>query len=303
VLGIIILLFAAAAFIGAVAIGTTVQERAHVRDSLRQLEGYQIASTRDQEMLEPLSTRVIGGVTGSLTGVARKFTPVGYTEQVKRKILLAGNPPGIEVDRILVLKVFGAASGILWVPLVFGVLNLGGLLSIVALAVLWFTSFMGPDMTLDRRVEARKSEIRRTLPDLLDLLVISVEAGLGFEQALERTATAVPGTLSDEFRRFLQETRLGAARSDALRALDERTDVLELRSFILAMLQADTFGVSIARILRSQAQDMRIRRRQLATEAAQKAPVKLLMPLVFCIFPAIFVVILFPALIQISDAL
>lgn len=298
-----ILLFSIAAFIGALAVGANVMARAQVRESLRQLEGYEVTTTREKEMLAPLSERALASLTSGLTGLARRFTPAGYADQVRRKIVLAGSPPGIEADRVLVLKVIGAASGVLWIPVVFWLLELTGLTAVIALAVLWFGSFMLPDISLDRRVAARQHEIRLRLPDILDLLVISVEAGLGFEQALDRTATAVPGPLSDEFRRFLQEVRLGATRAEALRALDERTDVLELRSFILAMLQADTFGVSIARILRSQAADMRIRRRQLATEAAQKAPVKLLLPLVFCIFPAIFVVILLPAMIQIGDAL
>jgi tight adherence protein C len=217
--------------------------------------------------------------------------------------VLAGNPPGYEVDRLLILKIVGLASGVLWVPLVYGMLHMHGLFALLMVGVTWTGSFLAPDLRLSNKIEARQHQIAIALPDILDLLVISVEAGLGFEQAIERTASSVPGPLSEEFRRLLQETRMGASRADALRALDERTQVEELRSFILAMLQADAFGVSVSRILRSQADEMRVRRRLSAEELAEKAPVKMLFPLVFCIFPAVFVVVLGPALIQINKVL
>jgi tight adherence protein C len=235
-----------------------------------------------------------------LMGIVRKRTPVGYIETLRHKLVLAGHPPGYELDRLLIFKVVGAASGLVWVPLVLFGLGLSGTTGLFAIALLWVASFLLPDLSLGRKIEARQKEIARRLPDILDLLVISVEAGLGFEQAIDRTSAAVPGPLSEEFRRMLQETRVGASRADSLRALDQRTEVPELRSFILAMLQADTFGVSIARILRAQADEMRIRRRLAAQELAQKAPIKMLFPLVLCIFPAMFVVVLGPAFISIS---
>ena len=214
----------------------------------------------------------------------------------------AGNPPNLNVDKILVMKLLGLVSVVFWLPITL-MLGFQGPLLLVGVVVLWGVSFMYPDVLLNRKIEDRQKEISRKLPDILDLLVISVEAGLGFEQALDRTCTAVPGALSDEFRRMLHEIRIGSTRADALRAMADRSDVPELRSFILAMLQADTFGVSISRLLRSQADEMRIKRRLMAQEKAQKAPVKMLFPLVFCIFPSIFVVILGPAMINISRAL
>lgn len=280
---------------------SVVAERADVRDSLRRLEGYQIQDVRDQEMLAPISERVFNPFLSGLAGVAQRFTPQGYREQVARKLVLAGSPINLNVDQILVLKLLGLVSGLIWLPLVIVVLHLSGFVALVFVAVLWFTSFMGADVYLSRKIESRQHDIAVQLPDILDLLVISVEAGLGFEQALERTTTAVPGPLSDEFRRMLRETRYGATRAEALKAMDERCEVPELRTFIMAMLQADTFGVSISRLLRSQADEMRIRRRLRAQEQAQKAPVKMLFPLVFCIFPSIFVVILGPAMIQLVE--
>jgi tight adherence protein C len=293
-----------AAAVGALVylVAATSIEKADVRESLRRLEGYQIQDVRDQEMLAPISERVVAPLLEGLTGVATRFTPKGYGEKVAQKLVHAGNPPNLNVDKVLVLKLIGLVSVAFWLPVLL-MLKLQGPMLFVGVLVLWGVSFMYPDVLLDRKIEDRQKEISRKLPDILDLLVISVEAGLGFEQALDRTCTAVPGALSDEFRRMLHEIRIGSTRADALRAMADRSDVPELRGFILAMLQADTFGVSISRLLRSQADEMRIKRRLMAQEKAQKAPVKMLFPLVFCIFPSIFVVILGPALINISHAL
>jgi len=284
-------------------VGSVSAERAEVRDSLRRLEGYQIQDVRDQEMLVPISERVFAPMFEGLTGVARRFTPSGFGEGISNKLVLAGSPANLNVDKVLVFKLLGLISIVVWAPLMLALGILQGMMLIVGILVLWGCSFMYPDVMLNRLIEDRQKQIQRKLPDILDLLVISVEAGLGFEQALDRTCTAVPGALSDEFRRMLHEIRIGSSRADALRAMADRTDVPDLRAFILAMLQADTFGVSISRLLRSQAEEMRTRRRLRAQEKAQKAPVKMLFPLVFCIFPAIFVVILGPAMIQISQNL
>ena len=299
-LTLIIAVSVGAVFLGAIATGAILVERAQIRESLRRLENYQVTGARDQEMLKTFGARVLTPFSSGFMGLIRKFTPVGYIDSVRHKLVVAGNPPGYEVDRLLILKVVGAASGIVWVPLVLWGAALEGTTALFAIALLWVASFLLPDLSLGRKIESRQKEIARRLPDILDLLVISVEAGLGFEQAIDRTSNSVPGPLSEEFRRMLQETRVGASRSDALRALDQRTEVPELRSFILAMLQADTFGVSIARILRAQADEMRVRRRLAAQELAQKAPIKMLFPLVLCIFPAMFVVVLGPAFISIS---
>ena len=159
---------------------------------------------------------------------------------------------------------------------------------------------MFPKLLLTRRVEARQHKIKLALADTLDLLTIAVEAGLGFDAALARVVSSVPGPLSDELFRMLQELKIGVPRSQAFNNLSERTKVPELDQFITAMNQADAFGISIGNVLRVQSEQLRLKRSQYAEERAAKTPVKLLFPLLFCIFPGLFVVIVGPAAIQIS---
>jgi tight adherence protein C len=296
---LIVALAVAAVGLGAWSVSTSMDARAGGRRSLRAIDDYQLVDVRDEEMAQPIAARVFAPAGKAFTDLARRLTPVGYVDGVRRKIVLAGNPPGYEVDRFLILKLLGVGSIIVWIVLAAMFMSDHVPMAILTVVLASGICIFGPDVLLDGKITRRREEIERRLPDTLDLLVISVEAGLGFEQALERTAAAVPGPLSEESRRMLQETRMGASRADALRALDERTQVDDLRTFILAMLQADAFGVSISRILRGQADEIRIRRRQHAQELSQKAPVKMLFPLAVCIFPAIFVVVLLPAAIQI----
>jgi tight adherence protein C len=296
---LIVLLAVSAVSLGAWSASTTLEARGGARHSLRAIDDYQLVDVRDEEMAQPIAVRVFAPAGKALTDLARRLTPVGYVDGVRRKIVLAGSPPGYEVDRFLTLKLFGVASVLVWIVLASVFMSGHAPMAILVVLLASGICIFGPDIVLDGRIKRRRDEIERRLPDTLDLLVISVEAGLGFEQALERTAAAVPGPLSEESRRMLQETRMGASRADALRALDERTQVDDLRTFILAMLQADAFGVSISRILRGQADEIRIRRRQAAQELSQKAPIKMLFPLAVCIFPAIFVVVLLPAAIQV----
>jgi len=294
----------AAVLIGIVAVVLAGEERREVRLALRSLEDYEVSSNlREHEMLKPLRERILLPATAQLIRLGQRFTPAGYVTQTREKLVHAGAPAGLDAERFLAIKILGAVSIVFWAWFFLKFAAMGGFYGVIVTGTVWAISFFAPDVYLRRKTDERQHDIAIKLPDILDLLVISVEAGLGFEQAVDRTVNAVPGPLAEEFQRMLQETRVGSTRADALRAMDERTNVPELRSFILAMLQADTFGVSIGRILRAQADEMRVRRRQRAQEAAMKTPVKMLFPLIFCIFPSLFVVILGPAALQIIRGL
>jgi len=285
------------------AVATQAEERSTVRSSLRQLGDYQVEDARDRQLLNPVSQRVALPVLKGLTELGRRFTPHGYVDKTRKKLVITGSPQASDLDRFLAIRVVTIAAVPVVMILWYTVVPLAGRTRLLTLGMVALALILGPDAILNRRKEERQDALRKTLPDILDLLTISVEAGLGFEQALDRTVSAVPGPLSDEFIRMLNEVRAGSSRSQAMRAIDERTDVLEVRSFVLAILQADTFGVSIGRILRAQADEMRIKRRQEAQERAQKAPIKMLLPMVFCIFPALFVVVIGPAVINLVDNL
>jgi tight adherence protein C len=280
------------------------EERSTVRSTLRQLDDYELENGRDKELLVPLRDRVLAPVTGRLNAIGGRLNPPQYAETVRKKFHSAGIHSHEAVERHLAKRIFGLAFIPVWlfINFVINPFGLSGLLHFGSGVLLSAVAFFGPDSQLNSKVEARQKSLRRALPDTLDLLVISVEAGLGFDAAVDRVVDNVPGPLSAEFSTVLGEIRAGASRADALRSMDHRCSVPEIRSFVMAMIQADTFGVSIGRVLRSQADEIRVKRRQQAQEQAMKAPVKMLLPMVFCIFPALFVVVLGPAIINIAES-
>jgi tight adherence protein C len=234
---------------------------------------------------------------GWLRVLAVRLSPAGIATTLQRRLDLAGNPSRWTPDRILAAKglglfILGGLGGL------YGLRTIG--LLIAGAAVAATAGFFLPDILLYNAGVKRQEKIQKALPDALDLLTVCVEAGLGFDAALAQVARNTTTPLAAEFSRVLQEMQIGKSRSQALRAMTDRTTVPELRSFVSALVQAGELGITIADVLREQAKEMRLRRRQRAEEKAQKVPVKILFPLVFCLFPSLFIVIIGPGGISIA---
>lgn len=231
-----------------------------------------------------------------IAGVARRFTPAGTVESLTHRRVLAGSPSGWPTERLLIAKLLLAGgAGTLGVLRFLASPSAGNLMYA---AVLLAAGYLAPDMLISRRARERQGLIQRELPDTLDQITISVEAGLGFEAAVARVAKTGTGPLADELRRTLQDVQTGMTRSEAMRRLSQRTDVAELRHFVLAFVQADSYGLPISQILRVQSGELRLKRRQHAEERAQKVPLKVIFPLLTCILPALFIVVLGPGVIR-----
>jgi tight adherence protein C len=296
-------------FLAIVLIGVFVdQQMAEKRRAVRLLESQVVGASgtapqsidlREQEMSENFGSRVLVPIVSKAGRFAKKVTPLDTRDRLTRKLILAGSPAGWDAERVLAFKIIGSVVGFVAALILLRLVDLSAFLQIVVIALLTFVGFILPDTRLNSAVEDRKREILRTLSDTLDLLTISVEAGLSLNAAIAQVVRNVPGVLSSEFARMLQEIQLGVPRSDAFRHLAERTDVEELNAFALAMVQADVFGVSIASVLRTQAQQLRVKRRQAIEAKAQQTPVKIVFPLIVCVLPSLFVVIVGPGAIRI----
>jgi tight adherence protein C len=286
------------------AIGVFTNEARGVSKSLAVVEAFSAApDALKQELDLPFSERVLTPLVNRFVGVGRKLTPADHAERIRQRLDMAGNPPGWTVDRITSLKFIGFASALgvsLLLSLALG-WGIGPALAICVLASL--TGYTAPNMYLYQKGYDRTKQIQKALPDSLDLLTISVEAGLGFDSALSHVARNTEGPLADEFSRVLQEMQIGLGRSKALRALGDRSSVPELRGFVSAMVQADAFGIPIGQVLRVQSSEIRVKRRQRAEEMAQKVPVKILFPLIFCILPCLFIAVMGPGVISMMGSL
>ncbi|WP_323809199.1 type II secretion system F family protein [Arthrobacter sp. CDRTa11] len=228
------------------------------------------------------------------------MTPAGYEAKLDRWLSLAGRPASMSLDRLVIAKPSLALAGAVLGLLLYSnsptpqIVALGLFLT----ALLYFL----PDLLVYNKGVKRQKDIEQELPNTLDQMLISVEAGLGFESAMARAGGYGGGALAQELMRTLQDIQVGRPRQEAYQAMADRSSVQDLRSFVRAVVQADKYGIGIARVLRTQAKQARVKRRQRAEEKAMKLPVKVLFPLLLCIFPVLFIVLLGPAAIKIIEA-
>jgi tight adherence protein C len=248
----------------------------------------------------PAATRELSPLLERLRSLALRLSPNRFAASLQRRLDIAGNPGRWTPERVLAFKGVGLV-GFGLVGALFGAHHPVTLLTYAALGAA--VGLFLPDLLLYNAGVKRQQRIRTELPDSLDMLTVCVEAGLGFDAALAQVARNTRGALASEFSRALQEMQFGSSRVAALRALADRTTVGELRVFVSALVQASDLGVPVARVLREQSAEMRVKRRQRAEERAQKVPVKVLFPLVFCLFPALFVLVIGPGAISIAHSL
>ena len=269
-----------------------------VQARLTQLGAMQAKNLEELELQQPFLERTLRPLAAALSGRVSRMASSSFQEKAEKRLALAGNPGNLRVADWLAVKAIGAVVGAIIFVILFVIVGVMGLpiplnfgFGIVG-ALLGYTI---PEFWLGGRVKKRQHAILLQIPDALDLLTISVRAGLGFDAALGKVVEKLVGPLTEEFRRALAEVRVGKARREALRDIVPRTEVAPLTNFIGAIIQAEQLGVSISKVLQVQSEQLRIERRQRAEEQAAKAPIKMLFPLVGCIFPSLFIVILAPA--------
>jgi tight adherence protein C len=278
-----------------------------VQARLSQLGTMQAKNLEELELQAPLADRTLRPLMNRFSGRMSGMASTSFTQQTEKRLALAGNPGELRVADWMGIKTIGAVVGGVVFVLLFVVPGPVKILpfpaNLVGILVGAYLGYALPEFWLGGRVRKRQKAILMQIPDALDLLTISVRAGLGFDGALGKVVEKLQGPLTEEFRRALAEIRVGKPRREALRDIVPRTEVVPLTNFIGAIIQAEQLGVSISKVLQVQSEQLRIERRQRAEEQAAKAPIKMLFPLVGCIFPSLFIVILGPAIILIITGL
>jgi len=256
------------------------------------------------EMAQPFMERVIYPIARKLGEFTVKFTPQNWLNSISRKLELGGNPGKIDPSVFLVLQLVAAvgvgAMALVTMTVFSNTTPSGQVFLLTVVGTL--AGFYIPQFYLSRNVTKRQKSIRRAMPDALDLLTICVEAGLGFDAAMAKVVEKWNNQLSSALNRVLQEIQLGKLRREALRSMSENIGITEMTSFVAAVIQSEQLGVSMANVLHIQADQMRVRRRQLAEEEAHKAPIKMLIPMAFIIFPSLLIILLAPALFQVMNS-
>jgi tight adherence protein C len=284
-------LFGAAAYL--LLSGLTVRQR-EVAVSLGKAKRYGVQTQRDVETRRSVNDRIVGPLTAKVAGVTQRILPRTDPNVIANRLMAAGLARSMSPQMYLALK-----GGLVFVSVCFGVLlmvsGLPPAMGMLAALGGGAIGYIAPDFFINARTRGRRDMMQMELPNVLDLLCVSVEAGLGFDAAVAKLSERMEGPLVDEFGLVLHEMRIGESRSEALKNLSDRVDVPEVSQFCRAIIQADQLGIALSRILRVQSHDMRIRRQLAAEEKAMKAPVKMLFPTVLFIFPSMFVVALGPA--------
>ena len=276
-------------------VGVNIEERlATFADRPMTLEQQELEQSFSERILKPM-------IRGWASKLGQR-SPARTTEKIRQQLAQAGYPSGLGPAEFIGLKALLAIALGGGSFLLFTVARVTAPLSIVLPVCLAFFGYLLPGIWINRTIKARRKEIVKSLPDAIDLLTISVESGLGFDPALMRVAEKWDNALTREFARVLSEMRIGKPRREALREMVNRVNEENVTIFISSVIQADQLGVPIAQVLRIQSEAMRVRRRQRAEELAQKAPLKMLFPIAFLIFPSLYVVILGPAIPRVVDA-
>lgn len=252
-------------------------------------------SLEEIELSQGFYDRIVLPFFNSVGKISQRFTPQATLQSTRRKLEMAGNPMRMDPSFFLTLRIILAVvfGGLIFI--VFLVTGRNWVQGLALTVVFLLLGFMFPDLWLSSRISRRQKGVFRAMPDALDLLTVCVEAGLGFDAAMSKVQEKWENELALEFGRVIQEIRLGKLRRDALRDMAERIGVAELTSFVAAVIQSEQLGVSLAKVLRIQSDQMRVRRRQMAEEEAHRAPIKMIFPIALLIFPSILIVLLGPA--------